>query len=380
MTGITEKPRYVQLADDLRERIRSGELKVGDRLPSYAEMYRRYGATTATVQRVCDLLEQEQLIERRFGSGVYVAEPRKNCTGNIGFIGTASYKAPSVPFHQHLVGAMQQAVGTNQQHLLYLGTADSWDVNACDKVDGVLLCNVENPEPILRALPEYLPRVSVLTIVDGVTSVGVDDYRAAQLAVRHLIDLGHRRIACLMEKLPSEGRRRYAGYRDALLEVGIEADPRWARLTDSVYGGKTQWTTAQPYREWARRQMSAWLSEDWSETNCTAILVQNEVAAMGVMQILQKAGIRVPEEVSVIGFDGTELCDLVTPRLCAVALPLAQIGAKAIEVLNWQIAGEPSSAQAVMLPLGLRPGESVAAAIESPAEASGKTKVLIECG
>jgi len=110
--------------------------------------------------------------------------------------------------------------------------------------------------------------------------------------------------------------------------------------------------------------MCAWLREGWLETGCTAILVQNDIAAIGVIQMLQKEGIRVPEQVSVIGFDGTELCDLISPRVSAVALPFEQIGAKAMEMLNQQIAGEQSSPQVIMLPVDLREGESVAAVAE----------------
>lgn len=379
MAETIEKPKYVQLADHLRGLINSGELKVGDRLPSYTEMYRQFGVATATAQGVYDLLEREHIIERRPGSGIYVAEPQRNLTGNIGFIGGANYKSPNLPFYQLLMEGMQQSIGVGRRHLLYLGTDEDWDVGACEKIDGLLLCNIEKPEAILRQLPPHIPRVSVLTIVDGVTSVGVDDYRGAQMAVRHLIEQGHRRIACLMEKFPSESRRRYSGYRDALLEAGIEADPRWGRLTDAVDREALQWT-AQPYREWARQQMTDWLENDWRELGCTAILAQNEIAAISVMQVLQKEGTEVPGDVSVMGFDGTDLCDLVSPRLSAVSLPLAEIGATAIEVLNRQIDGEPASTQAVMLPLSLRPGESVAL-VGPSLEASPKPSVdvLVEC-
>jgi len=117
---------------------------------------------------------------------------------------------------------------------------------------------------------------------------------------------------------------------------------------------------AQPYRDWAQKHMREWLRNDWHDSGCTAILVQNEVAAIGVMQILQEEGIKVPQDVSVMGIDGTELCDLVTPRLTAVALPLEQIGIRAMDVLNRQIAGEDLAAESIMLPVSLLPGESVA--------------------
>lgn len=360
---VTEsKPKYVQLAEWLRARIHSGELKTGDRLPSYAEMYREHGATTATMQRVCDLLEREHLIERRNSSGVYVADPTLRLTGNIGFIGSAAYLRPSSSVYVHLMNGVRRAMEPEQQYLMYLGDADSWDVNGCDMVDGVLICNSRETPDILAKLPARFPAVSILKVADDVTCVGVDDFHGGQIVVRHLLELGHRRIACLMEKMPSAARRRYAGYCDGLKEAGIEVDPAFVRLTEKVHHLGEQRVTEQPYREWARRQMESWLQDGWRETGCTAIVVQNDIAAIGVIQVLQKAGIKVPEDVSVIGFDGTEMCDLVSPRVTTVAVPLEHIGAKAIEVLNRQISGDQFSSQVIMLPLELRPGESVAAA------------------
>lgn len=361
MTATASKPKYVQLADHLRDLIRDGELKVGDRLPSYAEMYRQFGATPATAQRVCDLLEQEQLIERRGGSGVYVTQPDRDLTGNIGFISSDAYEALKTPVHIHLMEGVRRKLEFGRQHLLYLGGVDSWDTEACNKVDGVLIFNSEETPEILRKLPPYLPRISVLTIVEGVTCVGTDEFGGARMAVRHLLDLGHRRIACLMEKFPSEARRRYAGYCDALQEAEIDVDSGWIRLTENVCKLGEKNTTEHPYRDWAHQQMNAWLREGWQKMGCTAIFVQNDVAALGVIQVLQKEGIRVPEQVSVMGFDGTEICDLISPRITAVALPFEQIGAKAMEMLNQQIAGEQSSSQVIMLPIGLRQGESVTA-------------------
>jgi DNA-binding LacI/PurR family transcriptional regulator len=363
MTSPALSPKYVQLGEELRTLIKEGTLPVGARLPSYAELYRQYGATPATAQRVYDLLEEEGLIERRPGSGVYVAEARQTLTGNIGFIGNTMHgRAGQSPFYNYLMDGVQRVLQEERRQLLYLGHAGAWDAEALKKVDGILLCNVEAACVTSLHIPPHIPRVSLLTLLEGVVSVGVDDYRGAQMAIRHLMEHGHRRIACLMEEFLSEGRRRVAGYLDTLIEAGVEPDPAWARLTDTVFHEGSSWQTAQPYREWGQREMSAWLKDGWCETGCTAILVQNEVAAIGVMQALQAEGIRVPQEVSVMTFDGTELCDLVSPCLSAVAVPLDEIGARAMKDLNKQIAGEAPEVQHVLLPLGLRSGGSVGAA------------------
>ena len=78
------------------------------------------------------------------------------------------------------------------------------------------------------------------------------------------------------------------------------------------------------------------------------------------MQVLQEAGIDVPGEVSVIGFDGTPLCDYVAPRLCAVEIPLVEMGAKAMELLNQRIEDPAAPAQTIVMPLRIREGNSVA--------------------
>lgn len=355
MTLVTEKRKYLELADHLRASIRSGELKVGERLPSYVELYQKHGASTATVQRACDVLDQEQLIERRHGRGIYVAAPQRTLSGTIGIIGSEGFQAGEGPFYHSFMSAVHQALDSQQQHLLYLGSQTSWDASAAAKVDGVLICAVDENDPIFQKLPAHLPRISVFTQIDNVTSVGIDDYRGAQMAVRYLMEFGHRRIACLMEKQAWEAGRRIAGYSYAMQSADIEPDPSWKRLVSAM-----KWKpTGQPYLEWGLEHMQAWLQDGWDATGCTAILVQNDAAGVGVMQVLQKAGILVPEQVSVMSFDGTEICDFVSPRLSAVALPLTQMGTKAVEALNRQIAGEPSSAESILLPLSLRPGESV---------------------
>jgi len=360
MINTSAEPKYIQLANHVRELIATGELQVGDRLPSYVEFYRRFGATTATVQRVCHLLEQEQLIERRSGSGIYVAVPRRERTNNIGLIATAAHQTPRTPLHIRLMGALNQAAASADQHLLYLGTETNWDENAMNNVDGVLVCGTEYPGTTFKNLPPQLPVVSLLNLIEGINSVGIDEYQAGRVVARHLVEAGHRHIACLLEKQPLECRRRLAGVIDYLHENGIEMETSSIRLTDRVYAPEQNWSTDQPYREWACRQMQDWLKNGWQQSGCTALIVQNEVAAIGAIQTLQAAGINVPEDVSIITFDGTELCDLISPSICAVTLPLEQIGTKAVERLLQKIELNDKETQATVLPIQLRLGQSVA--------------------
>jgi GntR family transcriptional regulator of arabinose operon len=353
----TAQPRYQALAEELRGQILRQELLPGDRLPSFSQLRARHGATPTTAERVYGVLEQEGLVERRQGSGTYVLEQKKALTGNIGFIGSLLPRRRQDFFTSHILEGVQQAIEDQNRHLLYMGTDYALKLEAAKKVDGIIICNVEDVEALQKQLPSSLPRVSLFIVASGITSIVADDYGGAKMAVERLLEAGHRRIACLMEKLPSIARRRFAGYYDAMLSAGIEPQEDWIRLTGTVprADGKKQ-----PYLDLGRAQMREWLQQGWKETGCTAIVVQNEVAAIGVMQILQEAGIRVPQQVSVIGFDGTEKCDLVVPRLTAVELPLAEVGARGVEVLARQIVGEGMHEQVIVLPMKLGDGESVA--------------------
>jgi LacI family repressor for deo operon, udp, cdd, tsx, nupC, and nupG len=364
MTTTVSKPKYVQLADHLRGLIRNGELQVGDRLPSYVEMHRQFGATASTAQRVCDLLEKEQLIERRSGSGVYVAKPQRRLTNSIGIMSKADFRTLPEIFFSHLAHGAQQAAARQEQRLIWLNKG--LENENFHEVDGLLLSGhpTKTNQRIASLKPPYMPCVSMFIMAEGMNSVVVDDYGAAKIATRHLLELGHERIACFMldtAHTPQIPRNRVAGYQDALQEAGIIADPRWTRrahypevaLPESV-------TRHQSFLQWSREQMQLWLDDDWRQLGCTAILAQNDHIAIGMMQILQEANIDVPKQVSVMGFDGTELCDHTTPRLTSIQLPLEQIGAKAVDLLVEQIEkGEPEET-IVVLPAKLREGTSTA--------------------
>jgi len=360
MTTITERqPKYAAIAGELRQRIQSGELQIGDQLPTFDEMCESYGVTPTTVVRVYGLLEQEELVERLHGRGIFVAKPKRKLTGNIGLIGTEGIRQ-NADYYNRLMRGIEDAALQNKQHLLFLGTDLDWDKQSCEKVDGILIAGVDQVNTIIQKLPPELPVVAIMVAAGKIPSVTADDYQGAKLAVQYLLTKGHRRIACLMEQDPILPRRRLAGYQDALYEADIKADQNSIRLAPSLRNEELSQSRTQLYIAWGKEQMKKWLNDGWSSTKCTAIFVQNDGAAIGVMQALQEEGIQVPQQVSVIGFDGTQLCDCVSPSLCAVQVPLAQISTKAVEVLNQQIQHGAQDAQSIVFPLQIREGASVA--------------------
>ena len=154
--------------------------------------------------------------------------------------------------------------------------------------------------------------------------VGVDNVASAYEATRHLLDLGHRRIAhiqgpqnfyCAVE--------RYQGYCQALQDAGISPDPTL------LFEG-----TFEPAS--GRRCATQLFSRDKRDLP-TAVFVANDQMAFGVLEVAEQQGIRVPEEIAVVGFDDTNFSARVRPALTTIRQPFSEMGRKALEILSTMI-------------------------------------------
>lgn len=342
------KAKYWTVAEHLRQQVQCGAMKAGDRVPSMSTIQARFGVSLGTVQKVHDLLEQEGLIVREQGRGTFVADARTRRTGLIGFIGSIFSTTSQFPVSMHLAEGIREVLEREELRLLML---DATSPLGWDKVDGLLICAPGQIEEVSRDLPAHLPQVSLLASLSGKSSVVADDFGGARDAVAQLVAQGHRRIACLMEREPLISQERVRGYHAGLREAGIEPQACWMRRIER-FG-------LEDYRVWSRRNLENWLREDWKESGCTALLAQNDSAAIGVVMALQEAGLSVPQDVSVIGFDGTELCNYIMPHLSAVEIPLRQIGAEGTELLLRHIEQPDRMPQTITLPMRFQARQSV---------------------
>ncbi len=189
-----------------------------------------------------------------------------------------------------------------------------------------------------------LPGVTVSsgTVVPGWPSVRIDDVAAARTATGHLLDLGHQRIAHISGDPADElaytthlDRRR--GYQEALRTAGIQPDPRLDVEAAFTVGGGRRAT-----EELLRRRASP-----------SAIFAACDEMAMGAMATLRLAGLRVPQDISVIGVDDHDLAEVV--GLSTVAQPAAEQGRRAAHLLLGPLTGRAGSTGAapVILPTWL---------------------------
>lgn len=358
---LGKTPRYQELIETISGQIRSGELAPGARLPSFTEMREQQGVSQTTVVKVYAHLENEGLIRREPKRGIFVAPQERSRTGQIGFIGTAFARRNQVLYSAHLVDGIESVA---QRENLRIVLLQNTTPVTRESVDGILINAPGNPgnNPSGVDIPGYLekgiPVVAMLNAHEGVPCVVADDFGGAKMGVRRLIDMGHRRISALLQAFNPLVQLRGAGYRSALAEAGIPFDPAWLRDP-----GPT--VTPAGYRAWGYVCMNDWLREGWRELGCTALFVQNDEAAMGVLEALREADIAVPRDLSVISFDGTEVCEFCWPRLAAVQVPLEQIGATSVEMLLRMARGENVEPVITVLPARWKDGDSVAPPRES---------------
>ena len=178
------------------------------------------------------------------------------------------------------------------------------------------------------------------------SSVSIEDEEAACEAVRYLIRKGHRRIASMIaeDDDSSISHLRCRGYRRALEEAGIEADP------DLIISIGESFRTIDAYRG-----MQAALEK---KPDFTALFAISDDMAVGAMRALREKGIRIPEDCSVIAIDGISVTEFLYTMLTTYCQPMEELGRKSVELLRGQIEGTGSCAQ-VVLQTFLRPGESV---------------------
>jgi LacI family transcriptional regulator len=152
----------------------------------------------------------------------------------------------------------------------------------------------------------------------GSDTVGIANFQGAWGVVRHLIGLGHRRIATITGPCQNiDARQRLDGYRAALREAGLEPD------SDLEFHG--DFTERSGY-EAARALLH-------QRAQATAIFVANDHMAVGVIGALQEAGRRIPEDFAVTGFDDIPMARYLTPPLTTVHVDVLQLGERAVELL-----------------------------------------------
>ena len=346
--GESGASKFPYVAEQLRLRMASGEWAPGDRLPTFAELREEFGVTPGTVSRALGQLEQEGLLNREKGRGVFVAEPalraRQHAIGCFDF-------AMDIARSPYWIRLMAGIYGVTRRDQLALTLFPDHNLRGLERVDGVLIHGEKGPLP---NFPRSLPVVGMMESAPGLTAVVADDFGSVRTATRYLRDLGHSKIGWLAFLKTSIIQLRLSGYRYSVTDTGLEFEPSLLRdIENENFDSVT---------EKSQRSMRDWLADDspngFLPQRITAVFCQSDDGARGAIQALREHGLRVPEDVSVIGFDGMEQEAGHALTLTTLEVPIQQVGRRAIDLLVKQIQFGCAEPERIVLPTPLRVGLS----------------------
>ena len=346
-------PLYQQVAADIRRQIASGAMPVGHQLQPHRELATSYGVSVVTINKALSGLVTEGLLTSRVGRGTFVADrpgaPDVAKRGDmIGFV----LRDVSSPFFSLVAHAAQQAADAAGYGLVFSSSSNQPNREEeqiqrfCNLgVKGLLIVSMSRTyrisEPIKQLHDAGFPYVMVsYTHGEEVPFVGLDLERAGYLATQHLISLGRRRIGYISDRHGSLcGELRGQGYRRALGQFGVPFDP--AFLFEYPYEG--EWNDYRSGYAIGERVVELAHKPD-------AMFAFNDLGALGFQDALLDHGIRVPDDIALVGLDDIEMAARARVPLTTVSQHAERIGALAVEALIARLKGEHPPVRQLLQP------------------------------
>ncbi|EPR0413735.1 MULTISPECIES: ribose operon transcriptional repressor RbsR [Enterobacter] len=304
------------------------------------DVARMAGVSTSTVSHVInnDRFVSEAIREKveaavkelNYAPSALARSLKLNQTRTIGMLITASTN----PFYSELVRGVERSCFERGYSLVLCNTeGDEQRMNRNletlmqKRVDGLLLLCTETHQPSKEIIQRY-PSIPTVMMdwapFDGTSDLIQDNsLLGGDMATQYLIDKGHTRIACItgpLDKTPA--RLRLEGYLSAMERAGL-AIPDGYRITgDFEFNGGFE----------AMQKLLA------QKPRPHAVFIGNDAMAFGAYQALYQAGLRVPDDMAVIGYDDIELASYMTPPLTTIHQPKDELGELAIDVLIHRMA------------------------------------------
>jgi GntR family transcriptional regulator, arabinose operon transcriptional repressor len=348
-------PLYYQIKDDIFNDIESGKYAPGERLPAERLLTEKYGVTRMTVRRAIKFLIELGFLEARHGSGTYVSARKlsKMENGNkiIGVLVPDIQRGVMIDL---IRGIEDEAMAAGYNTIL-CNTDNLWEkahVYAgqllANGVKGVIYFPVQdienggrkedrNLELISRFTDKRIPIVLVDHECKKITTdlVVSDNFGGGYEMTQHLVKMGHRRIAVVYDFEETSTRDRISGHHKALRDDGIDPDPR----------------LIQKIKEYGfTESFSELIKRITRELKVTAIFAMNDLLAADVYYHADRLGIRIPEDVSVAGYDDLPFSERLKTPLTTIHQPLYQMGREGFNLFMERLQKPKDQYRKVVLP------------------------------
>ena len=331
-------PLYIQIAQDIREQVNSGKLKEGDSIGTLNELGQKYNTSLITIRKAISELKFEKVLIGRMGKGTYVAPvlksngtPRVVNHKTIGFI----LKNLTTHFFPDILAGAESRIHETDYRLIVSGSAGKIEGeedairHMLDLgVSGIIIASLTRDYDASRLISllgqNDFPYVFVSYVKDmNVNYIGTDHKYIGYMATKHLLDIGYEKIGYInSEKGNVIGELRYKGYLNALKTIGME--PETDHLYFTPMGGDTYYRNSG--YELGKKIAS-------QKNRPRAYFIYNDLIALGFMDALLEKGLRIPEDVALIGVDDIAESETAKVPLTTIHQPRVEIGATAIETV-----------------------------------------------
>ncbi|HFG2120516.1 TPA: substrate-binding domain-containing protein [Vibrio cholerae] len=315
------------------------------------DIARLAGVSTSTVSHVINKSRfvSDEIAERvnnaaqqlNYAPSALARSLKMNRTKTIGMLVTTSTN----PFFGEVVKGVERSCYHQGYNLILCNTeGDNQRMKASintllqKRVDGLLLmCSTLEGER-LDVFDRY-PDIPIVVMDWGPILFASDkiqdnSLQGGYMAAKHLIECGHKEIGCITGPLiRHQAQMRYEGYKRALAEAGIAINPDWIVESDFECEGG--------YQAFEKLYQCGKLP--------SALFVSNDMMAMGVIQAASQRGLRVPDDLSLIGYDDVHIAKFMTPALTTIHQPKYRLGKAAIDTLLYRLENPDTTAQVVQL-------------------------------
>jgi len=334
--GAKPMAKHRRVFEHLHSSIQSGELKPGDRLPSEAELGQLFDASRITVAKAVLDLQRMGLVSRRPGAGTHVLSQQRAAGRTFGLL---IPELGLTEIFEPICHGMMRTGFARPDALLWGSASTSVGESAreaeemalsfiAQKVAGVFFAPLElaaDKDAANRRIARALNRAQIPVVLldrcympfperSAHDLVGIDNRRAGYMAAAHLLGMGVRRLAFLGERLAANTvDARIAGFHEAMRGFGVapERDPAWR---------------GSPQDEAFVRSLLDALRPE-------GIVCANDLTAARLMQTLLRLGVRIPEEVRIVGIDDVKYSSLLPVPLTTIHQDCAGIGAAAMAAM-----------------------------------------------
>jgi len=345
-----EKPKYQHLKEYLIKLIESNELTRGNKIPSENELADRFHISRHTVRRAISELVNEGVLSTTQGKGTFVNLGPRNNRQNliIGVVTTyiGDYIFPSI------IRGIDHVLSENGYSIALGCTNNQFDKERqClenflnQDIKGLIVETTKSalPNPNIELYDEFKKRNIPVLFMHGsykgypASSIYEDDVEAGYLATKHLLELGHRKTAGIFKIDDIQGHARYEGFCKAHKEFGAGlGDKRvlWFDTNDLKYKFSMQ----------SGDMIIGFLHD------CTALVCYNEQISLKLIDIIRGRGFSIPERLSLVSFDDSELAVASEVKMTTVAHPKEKLGMEAASIMLKMIAGNEKMIKFKMMP------------------------------